>query len=250
MFNLEAAVGNGKVVQDSESEDCVNLPFLTAVSRFNGFFISFLLCCSPIAVHSKTDFQIWNANVLSGSLNKQVDLLANIEFRYRDDGTTFYYNHEHFELPIHICSFIDLGPSYRQIFRLNAGTTNQWSTFYVPNLNLTFFWNVHDFYFSDRSRISYIMAQAAFPDIWQYRNRLSVYKIIKQGPRQIRLFAEDEIFFAQQTNGVFENRTSIGLNFFLFKKIKLDIGYRFRIVKQIDGWEHNNILLLNTYASF
>jgi hypothetical protein len=209
-----------------------------------------LFCGSSIFAQSKKDFQIWNYNTLYGQLNKHVDLFTSVEFRYRDNGTTFYYNHEHIELPIHVCSFIDIGPAYRQVFRLPSSSSTQWVTSYQPNFNLTFLWKIWGLHFADRSRITEIIEGSNVRDAWQYRNKLSVYKVLKKGPNEIRLFADDEIFFHQYENGIRQNRTSIGLNIGLFKKIWVDIGYRYRILKLINGWERNNILMLNAYAYF
>ena len=209
-----------------------------------------LALSAQIDLEGKTDFQIWNGNTVYGHLNKHVDLFAKIEFRYKNSGTTFYYNHEEVELPIHTCSFFDIGPCYRQVFSLVNQDAGLWRTTYVPNLNATFFWHLGPYKFSDRSRFSYIIRTGSLMNAWQYRNKLTVYRVLSQKFHELRLFLDEEVFFEEGRPGLYQNRVSVGYNLGLFRKIRMDLAYRFRIVKITDAWERDNILVLNLYADF
>ncbi len=197
----------------------------------------------------KTDFQIWNYTYLYGHLNKELSLYSSIEFRWKDNASTFYYNHEHVELLAHITPFFDLAPAYRQVWTLSS-TPRQWNTEYQPNMNAYFFWNIHHYDFANRSRFAYRIFDTPRLNAWQYRNRLTVLKTIWKKPTEIRLFAQEEIFFQQHVNGLLEGRLAAGTLIMLFKKIMLEMAYRKRYVKIVNHWENDNILVLNLCAFF
>lgn len=209
-----------------------------------------ILSCLSSWLHATIDFQIWNKNFIFGQFNRKLDLFADIEFRYKNSGRTFYYNHEHIELPIHVTSFLTIGPAYRQIFTLVAGQRNQWVTTYYPNVNFTFLWHIGVFNFYDRNRVVYTIRPTT-QDAWEYRNKLGVYYTLTKKAHGIRLFADEEIFMRERRHGIYQNRATVGLDLGLFRKVRLIVAYRYRIVHQTQvGWEHNNILVLDATANF
>lgn len=203
------------------------------------------------SIYAKTDFQIWTYDRVTGALNRRMDLVFEVEFRFRNSGKQYYYNHEHIELPIHVTPFLDIGPCYRQIYTLSTTKPQQWNTQFQPNLNWTFFWHLGPYQFYDRSRVAYIIRSGTGPKTWQYRNRIRVYRELSHKLNGVQLFLEDEIFLQQKRRGIYENRTSIGYNVGLFRKIRMELAYRYRVVRGTTGsWEHDNILMVNTFASF
>ncbi|MGE5195851.1 MAG: DUF2490 domain-containing protein [Anaerolineae bacterium] len=224
---------------------CLPLASFLCISIF--FF--FGLFASSI---KRRDFQIWNYNSIQGTLNTRLDLYFETEFRWRDNATLLYYNHVHIELPIHLFPFLDIGPSYRQLWVRNLDTVSShtWSPQYEPNLNLTFFWHFYKLYFSDRSRVTYRMFPGHLPNVWQYRNKLAIYTDGAKMPLKLRFFIDDEIFIEQKQRGIYENRFSSGINFSFFRKIKADIAYRRQTVRDNNIWHNNDILMLNLNAFF
>ncbi len=219
--------------------------------RVAPYALSLFTCLShPALAGGKTDFQIWDKNIVRGHLNKRLDLSLEAEFRYKNSGSTFYYNHEHVELPIHVTSFLTIGPAYRQIFQLNDNQRNQWTTTYYPNINIYFLWHLGPYHFYDRNRVSYVIKPGSPPNVWQYRNKLGVYRVLSDKLHGVRLFADNEIFIEQEQRGIYENRTTVGYNVGLFKKIRMDLAYRNRIVRITGGWEHDHILFISPSANF
>ncbi len=220
--------------------------------RHEIFYVSVFICflSTLIKVEARTDFQIWNDNFLYGSLNKRVDLSLSTAFRYKNSGSTFYYNHEHVELPISVSSFFTIGPAYRQIFHLVSNRRNQWTTAYYPNINFTFLWHIGAFQFYDRSRFAYVIQPGVRASALQYRNKLGIYRKISDNLYGVRFFADEEIFLEQRRRGIYENRASVGFDLGLFKKIRISLAYRNRIIRTNDGWDHDNILMINPYANF
>jgi hypothetical protein len=214
------------------------------------FFPLFLLATGAVAAGGRTDFQIWNYNRVEGEFNRTVGFYAELEFRFRNSATQLYYNHEHIEFPIRVAHFLLIGPAYRQVFTLSPGQKTLWTTTYQPNLNATFEWNFGPWFFYDRHRVSWLIQTGISPNVWQYRNKLGVYRVLSQKLHEVRVFADGEIFLEQKRSGIYENRASVGFNVGLFKKTRMDLAYRKRNVRQNGEWEHDNVLMLNLYAHF
>lgn len=217
--------------------------FLTGISLF--FIFSTPL---PSFAAKKKDFQIWNYDSVTSQINTRVDFFGEVEFRWRDNASTLYYNHEHIEFKVHVLPYLQIGPCYRQIWAKND--LNKWIGESEPNINIMLLGDVHGFMFYDRSRIAYRIFYDNAPDVWQFRHKLVISKLLWRKPTEISLFVDDEIFLEQKQRGIYENRTSIGLNIELIKQLFAEIGYRYRIIRSGNFWEHDNILLLNLRATF
>jgi hypothetical protein len=202
----------------------------------------------PLLAVKTHDFQIWNYDSMITSLYKRLDLYAEVEFRWRNNATILYYNHEHIELPIRVFSFLTIGPAYRQVWRRVDSPPHLWRTVYAPNLNITLFWEIGDFSISDRSRVTYLMS-SLLPDVFQYRNKLRLYRPILKKRNDVGVFIDDEIFIEQKQRGIYQNRFSVGLTFPVINKIYAEVGYRARASRVGDVWFHDNILLLNLRAN-
>jgi uncharacterized protein DUF2490 len=192
----------------------------------------------------KNDFQIWNYDSIFDSLSKRVDLYAEIAFRFKNNATTFFYNHEHIEFPISVTSYMTIGPSYRQVWVLDSG--DFWTTRYEPNLNIAFFKWYRNFLFRDRSRVTYRIYGTDTPNVWQYRNKFSIYRPWKK----IQAFIDDEIFIEERQRGIYQNRATIGIDFKLIEKVIGEIGYRLQTIRQNNVWHNNSILLLDLRVTF
>jgi hypothetical protein len=212
-------------------------------------FWAVLLPFIPALCVKTYDFQIWNYDSITASLCEHVDLYVDLEWRFRDNAKRFYYNHAHVEFPIHVCSFLDIGPCYRQVFTRSTTSPHPWSTTSEPNINVILFWQWSDFLFSNRARVTYLIPDSDADNVYQFRNKLWIGRNLQKW-RDLQLFADDEIFLEQKRNGIYENRTSAGINLKLFGRIRGEIGYRYRIMRHLGIWYHTNILLLNLMAQF
>lgn len=210
-----------------------------------------LLIPGVINASSKRDFQIWTNDGVSASFNKIVKFYAEVEFRFRDDASRFFYNHEHIELPIFVFPWLAIGPCYRQVFVIpfSQRFTFNWITIYEPNLNVTFFWKLWKLHFFNRSRVTYRIFQEQ-PDVWQFRDRFGFNTTNLGTPLKINLFVNDEIFIQQNRHGIYQNRFTAGIDFRLISKLRGQIGYRLQTIKEFNGWNNNDILILNAYANF
>lgn len=194
----------------------------------------------------KWDFQVWNYDSVTGPISARVNFYGDLEFRWRNQAHSFYYQHEHVEFQISVLPFLYIGPSYRQIWHRNPA---KWTGVSEPNVNIVFHGDVLGFRLYNRSRITYNIYYDNRQDVWQYRNKLSISKLCCRNP-DILVFADDEFFLEQKKRGIYENRSSLGLNIKIAKPLNLEVGYRFRILRQSQFWEHNNILLLSLWGFF
>ena len=193
------------------------------------------------------DFEIWNYNVIHGKLYKNVWLLAINNFRYDRTASQFYHFYEHFQINWYPCSFLGIGPAYRQIF--TRVDKENWIPVYYPNLNITFLLERAYLQFTDRSRIVYEMVSPSRFNAWIYRNKFKIHTINGYTSLDMRFFAETEVFFRQR-RGFEEYRFSAGMNMHVVPKIRFEMGYRFISEKWIDSWFNKNVLLLNLKAYF
>lgn len=212
---------------------------------------AFPLClATSILAGEHRDFQIWNYEYVRGSLYKHLALDFHSCFRWRDNASTFFYNHEHFQLTAIVQKWLQIGPAYRQIWVLTNPAANQWTTIYLPNVNVYLLWDIGNWKFTDRNRFAYLFFDQKRPDAWEYRNKLEATTVCMRRPFEMSFMIFDEIFVQQYRGGFYQNRFFLGFRVPTIRKVKADIGYMLQTIKETDGWHNNDILMLNLTINF
>ncbi len=195
------------------------------------------------------DFQIWTYDSCFISLCKNLDFNLETNFRWKDNAHTFFYYHVLNELSFHLSSFLIISPTYEQVWA-RADADSPWRKEYRPQLSIYLSGTWRSFAWVDRSRIRYrIFEDNTLPNVWQYRNKLTIE------PTQWVLFrlhplVWDEIFFEEHQRGIYENRFFTGVRFNLLKCLQEEIGYMRQTRRTLLQWEGNDIFLVNFRAQF
>ena len=125
--------------------------------------IGILLAClitlaiaSPVSAKTGEDgdFQFWNTEVVEGKLNDRWKAGAELEFRFGDDVSEFYYTHEQFFLGYKATDWLDLQGNFREVFELDTKTASEddWFSEARPMFDATPHWKFEDWDISDRNR--------------------------------------------------------------------------------------------------
>lgn len=206
------------------------------------------------------DFNIWNYESVKAFINPNFWVYMETNFRYDDNGSHFYYFHEHLQLTWKPFSFLTIAPSYRQIFAIPGEGAlladifpqiNYFIPVYYPNVNIAFLWDTTYLHFRDRSRIAYelLPSQLSAFNAWIYRNKFVIRTRQYYSPLKLRFFLDGEIFIRQR-RGVDEYRTSASASMKFIKKVRLQVGYRFVYFRLIDDWISKNVLFIRLDGSF
>jgi len=187
------------------------------------------------------DFQCWNNAVISWKANKDWRITLDEEFRFGDDGNSFYYRHSDLGLTYSgFAEWVDIGINYRHIFEKKS---TGWKEENRPHLNATLKWKLCDFSFSNRARFEYRNREDA-EEYWRYRNKFAIKLPFKLTKFEIQPYIADEIFYDFDQERLNRNRFYGGLNFKLAKNLKAEIYYLWQSSEKNDKW--NDLYILGT----
>lgn len=189
------------------------------------------------------DFQYWNTELLQGKISEKIGAYLEAEFRFGDDASEFYYQHTHFELPISINDWLEIGPAYRQVWEKWTKTDEKedWYAEYRPMVDVIFKQEWNGWKFSDRNRFEYRMFEIDKDDLFRYRNKITIKSPWKWTAWKINPFISDE-FFIQQNDGFNKNRFYVGIGLTFFEQLKGEIFYLWQITDQKDDWIDYHVL--------
>lgn len=198
-------------------------------SKKTGLF--FLLLLSPLwgFVDQNNDVQIWvtESSVLGPSERLQFHLTN--EWRFGDDVSKWFFTYLEGILKLQCTDRIDLGPGYRQIWRLQQDKRR---LSFEPMLNVIFH---HKEVFQLRNRLSYIINEKD-RNIWQYRFRVR----LRADYWTYNPFFSNEIFI-RSYDGFYKNRTQVGLNIPLWNRASSDLYYMLQFREDAKIWTHQHI---------
>ncbi len=193
------------------------------------------------------DFQYWNTESVSWKINDDWKAQFEVEFRYGDNASSFYYQHSDLGLTYSgIAEWLDLGFNYRQIFEEKSSI---WRYENVPHFNATIKWKLSDFSFSNRGRLEYKNREKS-DNYWRYRNKFTIKAPIKLTKLEIQPYLADEIFYDFDEEALNRNRFYGGCNLKLFKHIKVDIFYLLQSSEKNNNWSDTHVLGTKLELSF
>lgn len=195
------------------------------------WIIPLCLLITPIwcRVNQNNDLQLWVTESLSRPVHPRCSFSLANEWRFGNNISQLYFIYLQGIAGIKVSKQIDLGPGYRQAWRLFDA---KWRLTYEPLLDLIFHQrNVFQF----RNRISYLAHERA-KNVWQYRARIR----LSSENWAHNLFIANEVFIDSHF-GFTQNRTFAGVNIPLFAMINADLSYMLRFLKSERGWTHQHI---------
>ncbi len=194
-----------------------------------------VILSSGLCIGDESDFEIRSSLSLVHSINKNWDFELQEEFRFNDDGGTFYYQFTDLGLTYKgIGEWIDLGFNFRKIYEREAH--DDWTEEDRPHFNLTFKGKLAGFDLSDNSRIEYRNREEK-KDQWRYRNKVTAKFPFELTSLKLRPYVADEIFVDLYGEGITRNRLFSGFSFKVAQNTKLDIFYLWQATEADEEWE-------------
>jgi len=201
-------------------------------------FSSMVSLCSCYAFDNG-DFQYWNNESISCTINKDWKMNLEEEFRFGDDAKDFYYRHSDLGVTYSgLADWLDVGINYRHIFEEK---NSKWKEENRPHLNATLKGKLFDCSFSNRGRFEYRNRETS-EEYWRYRNKFTIKLPFKLTKFQIRPYIADEIFIDFDEEELNRNRLYGGFNLKLFKYLKADFFYLWQSSEKNDKWNDLHIL--------
>ena len=208
-------------------------------SIFFLFVISGILFCRPGLSFDDGDFQYWNSESASWSLNDDWKIVLEEEFRFGDDGQDFSYQHSDLGFEYSgIADWLSLGLNYRHVFEKNSG---KWLEENRPHLNAAVKWELFDCSFSNRGRFEYRNRESG-QEAWRYRNKFSLKFPCKFTKFEIQPYIADEVFVDFDQGEFNRNRVYTGFALKLSNYIKAELFYLLQRSKSGGIWIDYNIL--------
>ncbi|MBU2541658.1 MAG: DUF2490 domain-containing protein [Candidatus Omnitrophica bacterium] len=193
------------------------------------------------------DFQYWNTESASWKINDDWKGQFEVEFRYGDDASNFYYQHSDLGFVYSgVVEWLDLGINYRQAFEEKSSI---WRYENIPHFNATVKWKLLDFSLSNRARLEYKNREEA-DNYWRYRNKFTLKVPIKLTRLELEPYIADEIFYDFDKETLNRNRLYTGFNLKLFTNLKTDIFYLWQSSEKNDEWDDYHVLGTKLKFSF
>ena len=202
-----------------------------------GFFLTIFLC--NCYAFDDGDFQYWNSESISVKLKKNWKIELGEEFRFGDVAGNFYYQHSDLGLTYSgLFKWLDIGVNYQLVFEEK---NDDWQYENRPHLNAALKYEINGFKLSDRNRFEYRNKEKS-EDGWRYRNKFTIKFPLKLTHFEIQPYVADEIFIDFNEETFNKNRLYGGLNFKIFKNLKIEIYYLWQNNEKNDKWTDINVL--------
>lgn len=212
-------------------------------------FFCFNACHCEAKLNGNGDLQLWNYNRFYNSFNDKLGIMIEEEFRVGNNISTFYYQHTFVGLYYKICDWLQIMPTYEQIFRKTSVDGN-WFPVYVPFFEVLFTLRRETWALSNRTRFEYEMPDTKKENnFFTFRNQTTYTLPIQWTRLKIQPYLSDEFFITSQ-NGFNQNRVSAGFLIPFVRQFSTDLYYRFRSIKPNKKWLHQNILGVNLIFNF
>jgi hypothetical protein len=184
------------------------------------------------------DFQVWHNENQEFKINKNAKILFEEEFRFGDDAREFYYHHYDISFIYLFTKFFEFGGGFRQIYEKKSGKFKEENS---PFVKAILKYSLFGFDLDDGNRFEYRNFDYS-PDLWRYRNKLTVKFPWELTKLEIRPYLANEIFFDFEDATLSRNRFYSGLGFKIFKSVTGEIYYLLQTTKGIDTWTDANVL--------
>ena len=210
----------------------------------------FLLAGVNSYAYDNHDFQFWNINIEEVRLHKSGKLVLEQEFRYGDNGSTFYYQHYDTGYVHEFNNFFNAGLGYRHV---NQKKADKFLDESEPYAIIVIQGECAGFKISDRNRVEYRYFDYQVSS-WRYRNKLDIKFPWKFTRKEIQPFIADEIFLRFNGTDLNQNRLFAGFAFNIIKNLKSEIYYMWQSTKNYakveSYWTDINALGIKLKASF
>ena len=201
------------------------------------------LLCARSEYDGPHDFQLWLHDSVVAPFTDRWNARAEVEFRFGDDASKLYYQHNQISLLYVPTPHFALEPTYRQTFERSSRAPTIWIAEYIPQLDMTFKGEVSGWKLSDRSRVQYVMLSDHSPTFWIYRNRIDIVSPYSWYYGHIVPAAFEEVFWIE-SRGIAQNRLGAGVQIHLLGKAVGHLYYILRNRKDATGWIEQNIAFL------
>jgi len=205
-----------------------------------------LFLISNVYAYDDGDFQVWHIENQEFKINKNSKLAFEEEFRFGNNAREFYYQHYDIGFAYLFTKFFEFGGGFRQIYEKKSGKFKEENS---PFIKATLKWLFFGLDFDDGNRFEYRNFDYS-PDLWRYRNKLTLKFPWKLTSFEIRPYLADEIFFDFEDATLSRNRFYSGFGFKMFKNVGGEIFYLLQTTKGSDVWTDANVLGTKIKISF
>ena len=201
------------------------------------------------------DWQLWQTDSISGKLTDNLKASAELEFRFGDDMSEFYYQHSQVALDYKINDMFSLGVAFREVYELNTKTEldDDWYSEHRPLINGSISWKWSDWKLKNRARVEFRNFEIKDNTI-RFRNKIGIKSPWKWTALKINPYIEDEIFMEEHKSGIYRNRLYVGVGMELLDAgwgvLKGALYYLWQADEKDDEWENTNALGLKFKLGF
>ena len=195
---------------------------------------------------AKDDFQIWSDLALSGKLVESLTLTLEVENKYRDDASEFFYYHTDVGLTYDVHRHWAFGLNYRQAFARSGN--NEWKEENRPHGHITFRWARNEFKFSNRNRVE-LRSRSDRSEIVRYRNKTTITLPMGWTPLSVQPYISNEIFIDSVQGELNKIRLGVGARGNVSERLHARLYYQLES-SDIDSWVHFHILGLAAMMKF
>lgn len=193
------------------------------------------------------DFQIWQRNFVVKHFAPKWSTWLVSELRLGDTASEFYSAILHAQLYYAPRTWIVIGPGYEQVWTKEPSLTT-WKKQYIPLADAIFRARLDKWEIQDRNRLEYVIFDSS-PFHWLYRNRFRIIvSPMLQNPT-LAFFTDNE-FYWLESNGIAEDRISLGLMLQWQDNWGGEVFYMARLLHQPEGWIYNNVIAFDLLFSF
>jgi len=201
-------------------------------------FMLLMLGTEVSPAFARDDWQFWHSYHLKASLMENLQFRVAGEQRLRDDFSDSFLAHVDTGFLWKPLSFFEIGPHFRYEREKKSGAKHGNETRYYLEAHLKAMFK--GIQFQNRGRIEY--RNKSTTDTWRYRNRFKLGYGIPVKKIKFTPYVSEEIFFETRSQGMNQNRFSVGLTTHLNKHIAISLYYLLKSKRSGTGWNEDHVL--------
>jgi len=204
---------------------------------------------TPFVANADSDWRNWNTVTTKGKISDNVGAAAELEFRFRDNASEFYYQHSQIALSLKCpkMDWLTITPAFREVYELDKveGSNSLWFAEHRSLVNVAASCKLGDWKIKNRARVSYRDFDIDKGSTFRGRHKLTIqtpWKLAGMKP-----YISDEIFVEQGKAGIYRNRLAGGVSFKLLERVKGGVYY---LLQTTDGKDDIHVAGTKLKAEF
>ena len=184
------------------------------------------------ALNGNGDFQYWNKEEGEGHVTENSVLHGEVEFRWGDDWSRFYYQSTQVDWRYEFYTWLDAGFGDEQEYEWSKGTI--WKLKSIPFIFATLRGELACWRIQDENRLQRQFQQGE-GGLWCYRNTLTVEGPWRWTPLCIDPYLKNE-FYILQKSGFDKDELYLGLQSLLTDTIRFELAWVWQFRKVERSW--------------